>query len=164
MSCHCSAAATQRARERECVWLQVLRTQTGAVADQSFLLFPGEEVVPRLQHGVLTFVSLSLDYALMLAAMSFNVGIFLAVVSGLTVGTFIFRVVGARAMERMQARCLSCPCSSSRALPLRAQASGHQAKSGPHFVFLCNLPNISLGMGTCLNVQQQSFSKTATLP
>jgi hypothetical protein len=74
------------------------------MAEQSLLSVPREEVVPRVAHGALSFVVLTLDYALMLAAMTFNVGIFFAVVTGLTLGLVLFRPCSARATERATVR------------------------------------------------------------
>lgn len=82
----------------------MLRNETGAVAEQSLFALPKDDIAPRMWHGVLSFVILTLDYALMLAAMTFNVGIFFSVVAGLTLGMFVFRPIGNRAVERMQVR------------------------------------------------------------
>lgn len=43
-----------------------------------------------LMRLVLTFVESTISYALMLVTMTFNIGLFFAVVSGLAIGSFLF--------------------------------------------------------------------------
>jgi hypothetical protein len=111
--------------------VQVVRGTTGAVAEQNIFTFPTAEAHGRVGHAALSFVILTLDYALMLATMTFNVGIFFAVIFGLTLGMFLFRHIGSRATERMQVllllptayTCVSV-CKSSVEVP-------HVDKLGP---------------------------------
>jgi hypothetical protein len=82
--------------------VQIVQGNTDAVAEQNIFTFPTQDVPRHVGHAALTFVILTLEYALMLAAMTFNVGIFFAVITGLAFGTFLFRHIGTRAIERMQ--------------------------------------------------------------
>lgn len=63
---------------------------------------PVAELPQRALHAAVSVVVLTLDYALMLVAMTFNTGIFFAVVLGLTSGIVVFRVAGQRYSERLQ--------------------------------------------------------------
>jgi ABC-type dipeptide/oligopeptide/nickel transport system permease component len=42
------------------------------------------------QRGVFRLLSTTLGYSLMLVAMTFNIGLFIAVIAGFAVGTFLF--------------------------------------------------------------------------
>jgi hypothetical protein len=52
--------------------------------------FDRRSLLRSLFRGVMHFVAMGLSYLLMLAAMSFNVAIFFAVITGLAVGTMLF--------------------------------------------------------------------------
>lgn len=61
-------------------------TQLKSDSHQRIVGFVKEDVVRASMH----FLTSGLSYLLMLAAMSFNVGIFFAIVGGLSFGTLVF--------------------------------------------------------------------------
>lgn len=78
---------------------------------------PVAELPQRALHAAVSVVVLTLDYALMLVAMTFNTGIFFAVVLGLTSGIVVFRVAGQRYSERLQVHPPSPSLRSNPGIP-----------------------------------------------
>eukprot|EP00892_Ulva_mutabilis_P009424 jgi/Ulvmu1/6854/UM031_0059.1 len=103
--------ATMETADRIMRHREVSRDPLAAVS-QSLFAVPAAHLPKQGLLAVLSFVVLTLDYALMLVAMTFNTGIFFAVVLGLTVGIALFRTISQRHTERLQAQSMlnSPPC------------------------------------------------------
>jgi hypothetical protein len=82
--------------------VQIIRDGTSAIADQKLMQLQPAEVPGHLGRTALSFVIIVMDYTLMLLAMTFNLGIFFAVCSGLALGLLLFGAVARRYTERLQ--------------------------------------------------------------
>lgn len=107
--------------------VQEIRRDPMAAMSQSLWTVPAGQLPRQSLMAALSFIVLTLDYALMLVAMTFNTGVFFAVVLGLALGIALFRNVGARHTERLQvppflllARPHRHPCSCPRSARRRA--------------------------------------------